>query len=81
MVFRLPNFALDREFLLSAKGKSALEVLNGAFQRDPFRRRQDDMEVVRHDHECVKQKFILAPVGLHNFQKQFELRSVWNSGV
>ena len=70
MVFRLPKSALDTEFPLGAKGKSALHVLHAPFKRDAFRWSQDDVKVIRHDHESVQPEFMLPPIRLQDVEEQ-----------
>jgi hypothetical protein len=69
MVFRLPDFSLDTEFPLGAKGKTAFDGLHASFKRDAFRWSEDDVEVVWHDHERMQHEFMLPSIGLQDVQE------------
>ena len=56
---RLPNGTNVDQFVVGAERKPALNVLHGLFQGDRRRRSDEEMDVVRHDHEFVEQKAAL----------------------
>jgi hypothetical protein len=68
--FFLPYERSERQFSLGTEGISAFDVLTGLFQRDVFRRRDDQVEVVRHNHELMQEVAALATIVLHNVKKQ-----------
>ena len=68
--FFLPYQKPEREFLLGAEGKSTFDVLSGFFQRYVCRRRDDQMEMVRHNHELMQKVAALATIVLKNIEKQ-----------
>jgi hypothetical protein len=66
----LPYQRPERQFPLDPEGKSAFDVLTGFFQRDVRRGRDNQMEVVRHNHELMQEVAALATIVLHNVKKQ-----------
>ena len=66
----LPDQRLEPQLLLRAEGESALDELTGFFQSNVFRRREDQVEVVRHDHEFVQEKTAFPAIVLKNVEKQ-----------
>jgi hypothetical protein len=66
----LPDEKLETQFLLGAKRKSAFDELNGLFQRNIFRGPDDQMEVVRHDHEFVQKKAAFPAIVREDVEKQ-----------
>jgi len=51
----LPDVVLEVEFFPRPKGKTALDVLQLFFQCGIRRRRQQKMEMVRHDYKFVQE--------------------------
>ncbi len=68
--FVLPYERPGRQFFLGPEGKPAFDVLTGLFQRDVCRRRDNQMEMVRHDHELMQKVAALATIVLKNVEKQ-----------
>jgi hypothetical protein len=68
--FFLPYKRPERQFPLDPEGKSAFDVLTGFFQWDVCRGRDNQMEVVRHDHEFMEEVAALATIVLKNVEKQ-----------
>jgi hypothetical protein len=68
--FFLPYQRPERQFLLGTEGKSAFDVLTGFFQRDVCSRRDNQMEVVRHNHELMQKVAALRTIVLKNVEKQ-----------
>ncbi len=68
--FRLPNGTEVDQFLFGTKRKPALNVLHGLFQGDGRRRSNEEMNMVRHDHEFVEQKAPLLAILLHDVNQE-----------
>src|SRR5689334_13431707 len=51
-------------------GESALDVLNTLLQRNPFLRSDEEMEVVRHDHELVQFEFSLGAIRVERVNQE-----------
>ena len=68
--FFLPYERPERQFPFDPKRKSAFDVLTNFFQRDVRRGRDNQMEVVRHNHELMQEIAALATIVLHNVKKQ-----------
>jgi len=68
--FFLPYERPERQLPLDPEGKSAFDVLTDFFQRDVCRRRDNQMEVVRHNHELMQEVSALATIILKNGKKQ-----------
>ena len=49
---------------------SALDQLDGAFQREGFGRREEQVNVVRHEHECMQLEFSLSAVAVKSLQEK-----------
>ena len=52
------------------KRETALDELECFFQRDFRRRRQQQMEVIRHNHKLMQQKPLLATILHKNIQQK-----------
>lgn len=50
----LPNFPVTPNFGAESVGVPALDELNGALNRHIFRRSEEQMYMLRHDHERVQ---------------------------
>jgi len=55
--------------LTRAKCEPTFDELNGALDRDVGIKRNQDMEVVGHDHEIVQQDFFLQSVVVQNINE------------
>ena len=66
----LPDQRLPRQFLLNAERESAFDVLKSFFQGDIFRRRNNQVEVVRHNHELVPLETAFCSVVLKDVEDQ-----------
>lgn len=62
---RLPDFAFEHRFFGASARKPAFNELNGAFHWNPDVRRENQMDVVRHQDEFVQQKFALITIAKH----------------
>jgi len=75
---RLPDVYL---FLLAKPvGKPSLDELNGTLQRNRRRRRQQSVNVVRHDDEFMQQIFSLLAIVKHRVNQQSRPRIVTKNG-
>jgi len=68
--FFLPYERPESQFSFGTEGKSAFDVLTSFFQRYVCRRRDNQMEVVRHNHELMQEIAALATIILKNVEKQ-----------
>jgi hypothetical protein len=68
--FFLPYERPECQFPFGPEGKSAFDVLTDFFQRDVWRGRDNQMEVVRHNHEFMQEIAALATIVLKNVKKQ-----------
>jgi hypothetical protein len=68
--FFLPYERPECQFLPDPEGKSAFDVLTDFFQRDVSRGRDDQMEVVRHNHKLMQEIAALATIVLKDVEKQ-----------
>src|ERR1700733_11585384 len=66
----LPNL----EMALQSKGKTALHQLNRLLQRDFRRRRDQRVDMVRHDHKSMQRKSPLFAIVAKRLRHQFRLR-------
>jgi hypothetical protein len=60
-------FSFERPVQL--EWKAAFHQLHGSFQCYS-RRREDEVEVIRHDHKFMQKKFLFDPVREDDFDKQ-----------
>jgi len=60
----------DRQTRLQSKRESSLDKLHRPLQRYFIRRRNQRMEVVRHDHEFMQQIFALFAIVEENINQQ-----------
>jgi len=66
---RLPDFALTAEDVAESMRVSALDELNGMFNRHIASRREEHMDVFRHDNEGMQLKASFTSVSVHGFQE------------
>ncbi|MGA9631466.1 MAG: hypothetical protein WBQ63_08590 [Candidatus Acidiferrales bacterium] len=66
----LPDALPEIEFFLRTKGKPAFNVLQAFLQGDIGRRRQQKMEMVRHDYKFMQKKSLLPAILLQDLQQQ-----------
>ena len=59
------------ELALQAEGEAALDELHGFFKRNVRSRRNQSVEMVGHDDECVQEKSSLAAIVEDGLLKQF----------
>ena len=66
----LPNFPVTPNFGAESVGVPALDELNGALNRHIFRRSEEQMYMLRHDHERVQRELAFPPVAIKGLQKK-----------
>jgi hypothetical protein len=66
----LPNRGRHPQFFPGPEGESALDELHGALDGHFTFNREQEMKVVRHDHENVQLEFVLCAIFIQNAQEQ-----------
>ncbi len=66
----LPDLERKMNFPFGTIGETALDILQCLFQRDFRRRRQQQMEVIGHNHKFMKQKPPLSTILRKNINQK-----------
>lgn len=66
----LPDERMETQLLLGTEGESTFDELNGFFQRNVLRGRDDQVEVVPHDYELVQEETAFPAVVLQDIEKE-----------
>ena len=66
----LPDFPFSPNFGTERVGVPAFDELNGALNRHVFRRSEQQMHMLWHDHERVQFKLAFPPVPIKGLQKE-----------
>lgn len=59
------------ELALEAERKASLDELHRLFERDIWRGRKKDVQVIRHYNKCVQRKPVLLTVALEGIEKEY----------
>jgi hypothetical protein len=66
----LPDFPLAPEYRTKSMRVSALDQLNRVLESYVARRREEKMDVFRHEHKCMKFEPSVMAVSVHGLEKE-----------
>jgi hypothetical protein len=69
----LPDFA-SADLLAHRVRVASFDALHRTFQRDMERGREQQVDMVRHENECMQLELSLSPIVIQRFQKQPRVR-------